>query len=554
MNTKAKYICFGVSLLIAIMVATCTDRVAGAGSETTNGVTGCAVNESGIPLANAFIKLIPSDYNPGSQTDDTSVITTTTDHNGRYNFKKLKPGYYGLIARYENNKLCGKVNSINIIGQDSIIELSRCQLSAPGTVRIDFSRSSVKTGYCYFPGTDIFSLVDSTQTALIEHVPSGVFDSLLLVSTEAQYSKTIRYNVSISSLQTITINNPEWKYVRTIQLNTSYTGVNLSSTLNNIPVLVRLGENSINFSQVASDGIDLHFTSQTNNTIPHEIEYWDAIKKQATVWLRIDTLYANSTTQSISMYWGNNAISESSKSIPTVFDTTCGFQGVWHLSDISGQAVDDATQNSYDGTSPDTSNPLSVAGMIGNCFTFDGKWSYIMMPGTASGKINFPVNSKYTVSAWVYVEDPDDKSHIIVSKGNTQYFLWSTSIHLSKTLFEFADFRNQSGWDLAVSPLTSGQWVYLTGVREGTSHKLYVNGVCTDTLIDFPYNLPRLEQSDLMIGRFAQMMASPDNSEGYCFFKGKIDEVEISSVARSAEWVRFCYLNQFENEKVVIFK
>jgi hypothetical protein len=254
------------------------------------------------------------------------------------------------------------------------------------------------------------------------------------------------------------------------------------------------------------------------------------------------------------MYWGNNAISESCKSIPTVFDTTCGFQGVWHLSDISGQAVDDATQNSYDGTSPDTSNPLSVAGMIGNCFTFDGKWSYIMMPGTASGKINFPVNSKYTVSAWVYVEDPDDKSHIIVSKGNTQYFLWSTSIHLSKTLFEFADFRNQSGWDLAVSPLTSGQWVYLTGVREGTSHKLYVNGVCTDTLIDFPYNLPRLEQSDLMIGRFAQMMASPDNSEGYCFFKGKIDEVEISSVARSAEWVRFCYLNQFENEKVVIFK
>lgn len=536
------------------MLANCTDKVAGAGSETTNGITGCAVNQSGMPVADAIVKLIPSQYNPGNQTNDTTVITTSTGSDGRYCFREIKQGRYNIITRYKNNELCGKVTDIQIASQDSFIEIDTCQLLSPGAVTIDLSRFSVKTGYCYLPGTDVFSLIDSAGMVNLECVPCGDFDSLMLFSTETQHSKVLRYDVSIFPLQTLPVNNPEFKYVRTIQFNTSSSGASITSTLYNIPVLLRLDENNINFSQVAPSGADLHFASQLNTVIPHEIEYWDESQLRAAVWIRIDTLYANSTTQLISMYWGNDGILENGKSIIPVFDTSCGFQGVWHLNDNSGQTVIEATQNGYDGTSPDTSRPVSASGIIGNCFAFDGIRSYITMTGTASGNISFSQNSRYTVSAWIFIEEPDDKSHVIVSKGNTQYFLWYTSIHLSKALFEFADFRDQSGWDLSVSPIVQGQWVHLAGVRDGSLHKLYVNGECIDTLIDFPLELNRYEQSDLMIGRFAQVMASPNKDEGYCFFKGNIDEVQISNAARSADWIRFTYINQQQNSKSIIFK
>ena len=94
----------------------------------------------------------------------------------------------------------------------------------------------------------------------------------------------------------------------------------------------------------------------------------------------------------------------------------------------------------------------------------------------------------------------------------------------------------------------------LSGVRDGTSQYLYVNGERADTLIDFPFNAERDGSFDLMIGRFAQIMASPNNDEGYCYFKGSIDEVRICSRARSAAWVRLCYMNQRAEHKLVVFK
>jgi hypothetical protein len=57
-----------------------------------------------------------------------------------------------------------------------------------------------------------------------------------------------------------------------------------------------------------------------------------------------------------------------------------------------------------------------------------------------------------------------------------------------------------------------------------------------------------------MLGRFTQLMPSPNGDAEYCFFKGKIDEVQISSIARSAEWVRFCYESQKQDSKLITFK
>ena len=37
------------------------------------------------------------------------------------------------------------------------------------------------------------------------------------------------------------------------------------------------------------------------------------------------------------------------------------------------------------------------------------------------------------------------------------------------------------------------------------------------------------------------------------FFKGKIDEVCLASTARSADWIRLCYMNQNTEDRLVTF-
>lgn len=45
------------------------------------------------------------------------------------------------------------------------------------------------------------------------------------------------------------------------------------------------------------------------------------------------------------------------------------------------------------------------------------------MPGTANSKLNFPANSTYTVSAWVFMDTISGKRCAIVDKRNFQYGL-----------------------------------------------------------------------------------------------------------------------------------
>lgn len=539
-----------VTLLSALLWCTCSERLAGAGSETTNGIVGCVVNGDGTPASNSTVKLFPSDFNPCDKSTKTDRFAATTDEHGKFKFEHLDPGNYTVIAGSKTTPLQARISNIEVNSKDSVTRLADCILAAPGSVDVDFTGiGNFTSGYCWLPGTDIYCTIDSAHKIQLTGVPEGVYDSLMYAFSADANPIVARYKVAIHPNESVKVNNPGWKYTRTISFNTSVTGADVAKNLFDIPVLLRLNKDNFNFSEARSGE---SFRFETNDRIvPSEIERWDATSQKAEIWLRIDTLRGNSTGQFITMYWGNETESRVSKN-RMVFDTAASFQGVWHLGDGGNDSAEDATVNHYNGGSPDSARPVVTEGIIGNARHFNGVNSFITMPNTAKSKINFPRNGQYTVSAWVYVESPDSLSHVIVSKGNTQYFLWYTSIHLSSTTnFEFADYRDQSGWDLATAKMIDGEWVYVVGVHTDALHLLYVNGERVDTLIDNPFSAARSDQSDLMIGRFAQFMASPTSDEGYCFFKGGIDEVQISGVARSAEWIRLSYKNQSINDKLI---
>jgi hypothetical protein len=540
-----------ITLVLAVFFR-CTQLGGGAGGETTNGlVTGQLTNNDGLYCAGALVRLFPADYDPVKNSAD--IQTDTTDMLGNYAFFPVPRGNYTVLATHEKRGTRAIVHDIRV-DNDTFITPART-LSAPGSIKAFLPAGSDDgTGYVFIPGTSYHAFQNTqSEFVLLDSVTAGTVPRLSYSSLTGSATEIIRYNVPVGSSDTTVVWNPSWNYARVLTLNTSKSGANVPGDVVGFPVLIRLNTNNFEFIQAQAQGLDLRFAKPDNTMLPYEIERWDADLRNAEVWVKIDTVRGNDSTQAILMYWGNVSAAGSSNSTAT-FDTAAGFQGVWHLGDVPGDLIYDATVNRFNGDSPDSARPLSAEGAIGGCRTFNGVDDVITMPNTAKGKLNFPQKGKYTVSAWVTAETFDGLSHVVVSKGNFQYFLWVTPIHLNATLWEFAEYQNGTGWDLSVQKANARQWVLLTGVRDGATQRLYVNGEPLDSLIGFPYSSARNDGSDIQLGRFHERMASWGDIEGYCPFKGKIDEVRVSNVARNASWIRLCYMNQKTDDKLIIFK
>jgi hypothetical protein len=550
-----KYIINSAITTAIVLTAACSSgNLAGAGSETTNSLTGIIANQNGQPATNTVVYLIPSDYNP-SQGELSSLSSDTTEESGIFTFDSIDAGIYNLIARNIATSTNLIVKNIDLLQNDTTIVLPLKNLSKTCTITADFSLSGNQdSGYIYIPGTDVFAYVNGRSAVSLQDVPSGEFDSLIYENSLGKSVNTLRSSLSLSSGQTVSIVNPLWKNVMTIFLNTSASGAAITENQFNFPVLVSLDNSNFNFSSVTDSDKNIMFTDRHNNPLSYEIESWDPVLGKATLWVKVDTVFANNAQQYISMYWGNE-LNENSALHSGVFDTASGYQGIWHLSDRFGDSISDASENNFNGVAYGMDNNSVTDGIIGKCHMFNGSSSYILFPNTAGGKLNFSSESRYTVSAWVYVNTPDNLSHVVLSKGNNQYFLWYTSIHKNSTLWEFTEYHAGTGWDLSTASVTGGEWIYITGVRNGTAQRLYINGVCVDsTGFQNSATWPRDESFDVTIGRFMQSVTSPIDSNSFCYFNGKVDEVRIANRAVTPDYIRLCYMNQRTDNKFLIFK
>jgi hypothetical protein len=96
--------------------------------------------------------------------------------------------------------------------------------------------------------------------------------------------------------------------------------------------------------------------------------------------------------------------------------------------------------------------------------------------------------------------------------------------------------------------------VNIVGVREGAQQMLYINGVLVSSTFGIMAgNYTRNTGDNFMIGRYARLVTIP-YYEGWCYFDGKVDEVRVSSVVPSADWIKLCYMNQRADDKLVVFK
>jgi hypothetical protein len=100
-------------------------------------------------------------------------------------------------------------------------------------------------------------------------------------------------------------------------------------------------------------------------------------------------------------------------------------------------------------------------------------------------------------------------------------------------------------------------WVHLTCVKKGSLQYLYCNGELVDeTAAIYSHEgvvINRDTTDNFSIGRFMKEPEYPTKF-GYCYFKGMIDELRLSSITRSADWIRLSYMNQRSDDKLVQFR
>ena len=334
-----------------------------------------------------------------------------------------------------------------------------------------------------------------------------------------------------------------WPNSQKIVINTSATGAGTTQNLINFPVLVRLNyQNFPGITKTLSGGADIRFAKPNGAHLSYEIERWVGgvnTKDVAEIWVKLDTVYGNNSTQSFIMYWGKAGVATTSSG-PAVFDTANGFQGVWHLNDTAA----DATINHFNGTAKVA--PADTVGLIGKAKIFNGTSTYYDVVNSATGKLNFPQHGTYTISAWANANVINSDFHSICDKGDYQY---SLSIN-NNNYWEISEYQDAPpdaapGWERTISPATANAWTYVTGIRNGAAaQSLYLNGVLKSSALQLipadPVGTTRKTTNDFGIGRLTDTAATQASH----FFNGKIDEVRIESVARSPDWVKLSYESQ----------
>jgi len=493
-------------------------------------IVGTLLNPSGTPVVAGTVVLLPADFDPvrGSSATVRSVLTDST---GAFIFSQVPPGRYTVTGADNNGALRFMANGI-AAAAEAAIPLTGV-LSKPGAIRVTIQDSvNYATGYFYIPGTLVSVwLGDNNNTVLLGQVPAGTAGSVIYSERNATVSRTIRYNVAVDPGDTTLVAMPGWLRARTLILNTTSSGAGVSGTEYGFPVLVRLTGSNFNFSQAQTSGADVRFTKVNGAPLAYEIDQWDAVNAVAAIWVKVDTVFGDNSTQSIVMLWDNPAASGVSNDAG-VFDTAAGFLGVWHL---AGNCYD-ATFNRNNGTDFGT---LDTTGIIGNCKKFNGADSMRI-----AGLLGTPAS--ITLSAWARIDTSMPHGEDIVSLGD--YVL----LRVDDTTFSssYGSFHSDTGWvNFGINAMLAGTgWRQLTFTFDAVNHRqiFYLDGNVVKTGSDpHPINYSGLGINTL-IGVHGN--GRPDNN-----FYGAIDEVQVSKIARSADWIKLSFMNQKADDALLTF-
>lgn len=533
---RIRFILLAAGALASLLVLHCSLEPFGGGTEGGN-VSGVFINDDGSASAKVTVLLIPSDYNPGAADQHNPIVASTTASDGSYAFDHVTKGSYSIEAAHTVSGQRSLVTDVVFSGKD--IRIPADTLRVPGAIRVFLPKTAdAATGYVYVQGTTMYTRYTGvTGDVVMNALPAKSLPAICYATLSDPAPIVLRYNVRVISKDTTVVANGGWKYARRLCLNTTATGAGVSQDVMGFPVIVRLNRENFDFTQAYADGSDIRFSRSDTVRLPYEIERWDPVAELAEVWVRVDTIYGNNGTQTITMYWGNTAAIDGSNGA-AVFDTADNCAAVWHLNQNSA----DATLNNYDGIA---SSAIDTSGLIGSCKKFRGSDSIKI-----AGLLGSP--SSITLSAWAQLDStPPGGGSEILSIGDAalirmDYALANIgtlgSIHLpgDSVFFNVSSgrFLKRTGW----------HFIAYTIDQSAHNHTLYIDGAKIVSRADS--NVTIIYSG---VGRDTYIGKHGNGKTNFNFF-GRIDEARVYRTSVSAERVKLEYMNQKADDALVVFK
>jgi len=302
----------------------------------------------------------------------------------------------------------------------------------------------------------------------------------------------------------------DWQYKKTITID--HTKVD--DDLTDFPVLINLDSDAQLAANAQADGDDIFFTLSNDSTkLSHEIETYVTGTGQLVAWVKIPTL-ADLTDTEIYMYYGNGTCA-SQENITDVWDSST--KAVFHFNESSG-TIYDSSLNGNNGSS-EGDIVYNIPSKIYNGVSITGANERFTIAD--NGTLN--QQSIWTVSFWGDLVNP-------TSGRDWAYFSGYWTVGKSGTHLSVRYGNTES-----TGPVVSSGWHFYTvscNADAANNLKFYIDGQLSSAIT---FAIPSVPSGNKRVG---------DRHIYNENWVGGLDEMNIASNTRSAEWISTEYSNQ----------
>ena len=317
--------------------------------------------------------------------------------------------------------------------------------------------------------------------------------------------------------------NEGWQYRKKISINTTVNGADIKENLMDVPILIRLHTGNFDFDGALPEGGDIRFiSSDDTRLLKHHIEQYDIIDEIALIWVKLPRLSGQTDQEFIWIYYGNKEAMGGQDAKGT-YDAAQA--AVFHMNEIEGTPQDTSP---YGQAVTFFAGGLGLPSVIGRGVVFNGGGDRLVITHSSSLKFT----NGFTFSSWVRISQPQEDAYLfraLSEDGELIVGIDGTKIYSRLGITDEKIYQTEKNTDLAMD-----QWHHVM-ITSASNQRLilYLDGLKM-FYVNIEGSLPDFS-SDYVVG------SAGDGSHGYF---GDLDEIQLSSTVRSADWARTAFASQ----------
>ena len=325
--------------------------------------------------------------------------------------------------------------------------------------------------------------------------------------------------------------NDKWAFRKEITFDLTPAGADVTGAPADVPVLVRLSlANFGYFGDTKPDGSDLRFVAGDDKTpLESHIERYDPQAQIAFVWVRVPRLTGGANTDKIYLYYGNKEVTGATASAAS-YDKNQAL--VYHFGAPASAPQDATAYKTEPGAFTAEVNPASL---IGAGARFSGAHN-ISIP--AKGALRLVPAQGLTLSAWVRIDAAQQNAYVAALEDGSKSLI--LGVDGTSIFGRWSDGTNPAVVAQSGVQMTTGEWHHLA-LRVGDGRlMLIVDGA-------------EAGQANVTLAEMGGTLTIGSSAQNANVLTGELDELEVSNIARSTEWIKTAARSQGMVAPLVIY-